>query len=52
VFKNRSDLVEQCRYFLNHPELRDRMARAGYERTLREHTYEQRFRAIFSAVVH
>lgn len=52
VFKNGADLAEQCRYFLNHPELRDRMARAGYERTLREHTYEQRFRAIFSAVVH
>lgn len=52
VFKTGAELAEQCQYYLNHPELRDRIARAGYERTLREHTYEQRFRAIFSAVMH
>lgn len=52
VFKNGADLVEQCRYYLDHPELRATVARAGYERTLREHTYERRFRAIFSAILH
>lgn len=42
VYDGVDDLVEQIRYFLSHPEQRDRIARAGFERTRAEHTYEQR----------
>lgn len=39
-------LVAQARYFLDHPDERDAVARAGHARTRREHTYEKRFAAI------
>ncbi len=47
-FRTHAELVEKVRYYLERPEERERMARAAYERTLREHTYEERFRAIMN----
>lgn len=46
------DLVEKIKYYLapERAEDRRRIARAGYERTLHEHTYEKRFREIFSSI--
>ena len=37
------------RHFLRHEEERAAIARAGYERTMREHTYVHRFCDIFRA---
>jgi len=48
IFYGMNDLVEKCKYYLEHEELRNRIAKAGYERTMRDHTYDQRFRHIFS----
>ncbi|MBP9686330.1 MAG: glycosyltransferase [Candidatus Doudnabacteria bacterium] len=48
VFENVDDLVEKCQYFLTHPEERLAIARAGYERVLREHTYSHRFTQLFT----
>lgn len=42
VFHDTDDLIEKIRYYLAHPEERDSVARAGHERTRRDHTYEQR----------
>lgn len=42
VYQDFDDLVGKIDFYLSHPEERDRVARAGYERTLREHTYERR----------
>ena len=42
VFENDPDLVEKIRYFLNHPHERDAVAKAGFERTCKYHTYEIR----------
>ncbi len=50
IFKDRTDLAEKCKYYLEHENERQNIARAGYERTLKEHTYEQRFREIFKAL--
>lgn len=50
VFENRDDMVEKCRYYLGHPQERDKIAKAGYDRTLKDHTYEQRFKEIFKAL--
>ncbi len=47
IFKNQSEMLEKCRYYLAHEEERKAIAKAGYERTLREHTYEKRFAEIF-----
>ena len=50
VFDNPADLIEKCRYYLSHDEERDKIAKAGYERTLRDHTYDKRFAEIFRAL--
>lgn len=47
-FDNRDDLVDKIRYYLAHERERAAIAQAGYERTLREHTYAHRFTDIFS----
>jgi spore maturation protein CgeB len=48
LYVSRDDLVEKVRYYLRHEDEREVIARCGYERTLREHTMEQRFREIFA----
>ncbi|HLF19900.1 MAG TPA: glycosyltransferase [Bacteroidota bacterium] len=47
VFGGTSDLIEKIRYYLDHGQERERIRKAGYERTLRDHTFEQRFRQLF-----
>jgi len=42
VFENDADLVRKVRHFVNHPDERDAIAMAGFERTRREHTYDIR----------
>jgi spore maturation protein CgeB len=48
IFRNHGELIDKIRYYLAHDEERSAIARAGYERTLREHTYVHRFREIFA----
>lgn len=43
-FKDEKDLRGKVQYYLVHQEERERIARAGYERTVREHTYLNRVR--------
>ncbi len=50
VFNNSQDLAEKCKYYLAHEQERKAIALAGYQRTLKEHTYEHRFRLIFQAM--
>ena len=47
VFENKADLLEKCKYYLSHEAERKAIAQAGYARTLKDHTYEQRFKEIF-----
>lgn len=42
VYRDFEDLVDKIDFYLSHTEERDRVARAGYQRTLRDHTYERR----------
>ena len=46
TFESSSDLVERVRYYLDHADERDAVARAGHARTIAEHTYEQRISEI------
>jgi spore maturation protein CgeB len=46
-FDDRHDLIEKVRYYLKHEDERAAIAQAGYERTMRDHTYRQRFSEIF-----
>ena len=46
VFMDIDDLVEKVRYYLKHRDETDEIALAGYRRTLKEHTYENRIKEI------
>lgn len=48
VFSGIDELVSKIKFFLAHPEERDRIARAGFLRTRQEHTYDHRFRELFT----
>ncbi len=50
IFSDQADLLDKCRYYLAHEAERKAIARAGYERTIAEHTYEKRFQEIFKAM--
>jgi spore maturation protein CgeB len=47
VFRTADELIEKIRYYLKHEDERENVRRAGYERTMREHTFERRFREMF-----
>ncbi len=49
-YRNASDLVKKIKQYAPLEAERAKIAAAGYERTLREHTYEKRFRDLFRAV--
>lgn len=50
AFKDKEDLAKEIKYYLYKNKEREAIARAGYERTLREHTYQKRFNQIFQAM--
>jgi hypothetical protein len=42
VYRTPEECIEAVRYYLDHPSERESVARAGQERTLRDHTYHHR----------
>lgn len=50
IFHSESDMIEKCKYYLEHEQERQAIAQSGYARTVKEHTYELRFREIFQAM--
>lgn len=46
VFHAYDELVEKIRHYLAHKDERDTIARAGFDRSRREHTYEQRMQRV------
>lgn len=42
VYANAEELVEKTKYFLEHADERERLAKAGQVKTLRDHTYAKR----------
>ncbi len=47
LYRSFDELVEKIRYYLAHESERATIAEAGYQRVLRDHTYEYRFRELF-----
>jgi spore maturation protein CgeB len=42
IFDNLDDMINKIKYYLAHPNERDKIALAGFQRTKREHTYDKR----------
>lgn len=49
-FNGTQDLIRKIQYFLDHEDERLTIADLGYARTLKEHTYQHRFREIFETI--
>ena len=47
VWRNRHELLEKARFYVEHPEAGDGIRKAGRDRALACHTYEQRFQQLF-----
>lgn len=50
TYQHFGSMVERIRYYLAHEDERARIAEAGYQRTLSEHTYAHRFNEIFERI--
>lgn len=50
VYKNVDDLIAKIKYFLKNDAERQKIASAGYQRTIRDHTYKKRFTEIFKTI--
>jgi spore maturation protein CgeB len=50
VYKDINDMIEKIKYYLKNDREREEIALAGYERTLKDHTYEKRFQEIFNII--
>lgn len=50
VFESAPELMEKIKYYLSHEQERQAIAKAGFERTMRDHTYNKRFEEMFKAL--
>ena len=49
-YSSKEELLEKVKYYLTHETAREVIRLAGYKRCLEEHTWEQRFQSLFSAI--
>lgn len=47
VYTDADDLIEKIKFYLKHDALREDMAEAAYQRTIKEHTFAIRFQQVF-----
>ena len=47
-YKNQEELVDKIRFYLAHDTARKKIAAAGRERCLRDHTWQKRFQNVFT----
>lgn len=48
VYADPDEMIDKVRYYLADDELRERIAAAGYRRTIAEHTFARRFDGVFA----
>ena len=49
-YSDRFDLIDKINYYLSHEEDRERIRKAGYERCLRDHTWQKRLDSAFKVM--
>ena len=47
-YSDTKDLIEKIKYYLSHDRERKAIAERGYERTIRDHSYQKRFKDLFA----
>ena len=50
TYNNVNEMIDKIRHYLDHEDDRKRIAEAGYQRTVRDHSYAARYDAIFKAM--
>ncbi len=50
VYLDVDDLIRKVKYYLAHDDEHETIANRGYQRTLAEHTYAQRFQSVFARI--
>jgi len=50
TYKTRAECLNKINYYLKHDDKREEIARAGYRRARKDHTYEKRFKNILKQV--
>ncbi|MBU0532999.1 glycosyltransferase [Candidatus Micrarchaeota archaeon] len=51
VFEGINDAVEKINYYLNNEEERRKITERGYQRTIKEHLYEDRYKKLFKEIL-
>lgn len=50
IFENRHDLIEKIDYYLNNIDEAEKIAKAGYEHLISNHTYEHRAQQLIDMI--
>ncbi|HTD14174.1 MAG TPA: glycosyltransferase [Chthoniobacterales bacterium] len=49
-YRDREELFDKIKFYVGHPELRDKIRQAGRHRCLNEHTWAKRFERVFHTI--
>lgn len=50
IARSTEEIIEKCKYYLEHKEARDIVAQAGYDRNQKDHQWRNRFKDIFEDI--
>jgi len=50
IFSSPQDLVKKVKFYLTNPAKAKKIAQAGYQRTIKDHTYKKRFRELIKLI--
>ena len=50
TYSSPEELVDKTRFYINHPDEAEKLREAGYQRALRDHTWECRFQQLFKEI--
>ena len=50
IYRNEHELLDKVKYYLGHPQEAEKVRQAGYKRALECHTYQKRFKDLFTNI--